>query len=203
MPLGNYETETATWLQNTIEHGSTFVDIGANAGYFVLLGSKLVGRDGEVWAFEPSPEFNEMIHENVTANDLSNVRIQRVALSNEVGTAEFVIETTGANSHFASTKIGHAESRPTDVIEVETETLDNLVQRGELIPDVVKIDVEGAEVQVLEGMVKTMRGCGPSVIVSCHSDVLEHQCRAVFERCDYRVNNLSGFEHELIGHPSS
>ena len=76
MPLGLYEQETATWIIESLKRGGTFIDIGANAGYFTLIGSKSVGRDGRVFLFEPIPKNINMIKKHLQLNKIENVTVK-------------------------------------------------------------------------------------------------------------------------------
>lgn len=201
MPLGTYETETTRWLQQKLASGMTFFDIGANAGYFALVGSTRVGATGQVVAFEPSPLFAAMVQRNVELNHLRNVCLSRSAVSNSNGTTRFVLESVGANSHLADTPLQHAKSAPEEEIEVNVTTLDSYVSENGVSPDVIKIDVEGAELMVLEGARDTLSKHRPHVIVACHSGDLYADCAECLEELNYRISSLEGFEHELIGAP--
>lgn len=122
MPLGLYEKQTAAWLVNQLKDCMTFLDIGANAGYFTLLGSKCVGK-GSVIAFEPVPLNVETINKHIAANNISNTAVENIALSDRSGTCDFIIEKNNANSHLSDIDISHAISSAHTRIKVPLMTL--------------------------------------------------------------------------------
>lgn len=196
-----YEAETAGWLASTIRAGTVFFDVGAHAGYFTLLGSRFAGDEGCVVAFEPNPENARGVGRQAAVNSVTNVTVERLALSDRTGQAEFTVESETANSHLEVIPLEHATTDPVEVLRVQTSTLDDFVSRSGLRPSVVKIDVEGAEMLVLEGSAKTMAEIRPVCLVSTHTPELKARCRGVLEASGYLVTELPGFVHELIGTP--
>lgn len=201
MPLGAYEQETCRWLESNLASGSVFFDIGGNAGYFTLLGSKLVGPAGRVIAFEPIPLNIDVIGRQVAINECRNVAIEPLAISDRVGRVGFDIEWRNANSHLADIAITHAASAPRTTLEVASTTLDAWTREQECVPDVVKIDVEGAEVKVLQGAQETLRSARPRIILSTHSAGLHEECSSILRSANYQLVSLPGFEHELLAYP--
>jgi FkbM family methyltransferase len=202
MPLGMYEPATAAWLGREIAPGAVFFDIGANAGYFTLLGAKLAGASGTVVAFEPTPHQAHSVRAQAAINQLDCVRVEQAALSNQAGEAEFTVEKNGANSHFQATPLQHASHDPAQTIRVKTRTLDDFVAASGLTPNVLKIDVEGAEMLVLDGASHVLTTHRPRAIVSTHSDALKASVAARFRELGYEVQPLAGFTHELCCYPS-
>ena len=198
MPLGLYEQETATWIIESLKRGGTFIDIGANAGYFTLIGSKCVGRDGQVFLFEPIPKNINVIKKHLQLNKIENVAVKEMAVSSKCGKAKFSIELVDANSHLEDVDITHADSKPINSIIVETTTLDNFINKCEVRPNVIKVDVEGAEKQVLLGAINTLGLVDVSWIISTHSEQLFKDCQKIMIDNGYIVESLHGFHHELI-----
>jgi FkbM family methyltransferase len=199
--LGAYESETTAWLIANLRPGDTFLDVGANFGYFSLLASKYVGPTGRVFAFEPVASFADNIVEQLHLNDVLNGTVERLALCDRCAELEFVQEQNGANSHLASLKIEHAQSSPVAKVRVQGLTLDAYIARNDVNPDVIKIDVEGAEVDVLKGANYLMETIRPRMIISTHGRQLKKKCRELLEDRNYRVEPLEGFTHELIASP--
>ena len=204
MPLGLYEQETSRWISSVLRGGATFFDVGANAGYFTLLGARRVGTGGTVVAFEPVPELREYIEDLLRLNGLpARVEVRGEALGDRSGTTQFVVEAQGANSHLGDVVIEHASSRPVRRIEVAVRTLDELLAEGRLPPpDVMKVDVEGGEVLLLQGARRLLREVRPQLLVSTHGEGLREQCTALLREAGYRVDPLPGYEHELVGTPA-
>lgn len=201
MPLGLYEMETCQWLEANLEAGDCFYDVGANVGYFSLLGSSLVGAEGTVVAVEPVASSALAVKKQILVNNLPNVQVIRCALLDESGTGSIVVERNVANSHLSSQPLAHAPSRPERSEEVELVTLDELRQRVGREPNLIKIDVEGAEARVLQGARETLTTHSVALLISTHSAKLRQSCTGILEECGYRVSRLRGFEHELVASP--
>lgn len=157
--LRMYEPEKLKALEALIRPGMTFIDIGACKGDFAVLAARLVGPAGTVVAVEPEPANAEWLHRSVVRNGLANVRVHRLALSSESGTAILhqadPAAATEVSTGWNSLTSGHIAER--GQLEVETQTLDKLAEHERLDRvDVVKIDVEGWELPVLQGATKTL-----------------------------------------------
>jgi FkbM family methyltransferase len=144
---GSYEPEVTRFFLTAIGEGQVVVDIGANIGYYTLIASKLVGPSGKAYAFEPDPVHYGYLRENIRANRCSNVEAMQKAVTSGVeGEAPFWPEPNGS--------AGSLHSRPrTPPVVVRTISLDEFFARlGWPRVDFVKIDVEGAETEAIEGM---------------------------------------------------
>lgn len=201
LPLGLYEQETAFWLADNINDGDVFFDIGANWGYFSLAGSRMVGSNGLVISIEPIPNNQDYISRQILTNGLSNIKLQKVALSDTDGSAKFAIEAQNANSHLSSIDIEHAGSRMIEEVKVQTMTLDTLIQQIGSHPDLIKCDVEGAEKLVLDGAKGLIKAASAKWIISTHSDELKTEITQIFLSNGYDVTELGGFEHEILCYP--
>ena len=126
-----------------------FIDIGAHVGYYTLLAAKLVGPTGKVYAFEPAPGDHDTLLKNIELNDYMNITATNMALSDQNSTATIYFSglDTGRHSLYQ-----HGLPEQGSAV-VETTTLDNYLEsQGQPNIDLIKIDVEGAEVSVLDGM---------------------------------------------------
>ena len=138
--LIGHEPHVTNIFCSLIREGMTVVDAGAAFGYYTLLAAKRVGQDGKVYAFEPIPTvFNDLV-ENVKINGWKNVYLYNMALSDSIG--ERIIATDGS-SYF-----GLRPVRGVNKVCIKTTRLDYIVDDA----DLVKIDVEGHEIEVLRGM---------------------------------------------------
>jgi FkbM family methyltransferase len=156
---GTYEPGITRLLRGCLRSGDTFVDVGANIGYFSLLASRTVGPDGQVIAFEPSTVVRRALAENLRLNDTANVHIREEALAASEGLTRFFVGP--------STNTGLASLRPLEQgrsIEVRQRRFDDLHEAKSRLA-LVKIDVEGGELGVLEGMTRTIRRDQPALIV--------------------------------------
>lgn len=188
--VGGVEPEQTSAFVEAIRPGSAFFDIGANVGYYTVLASRLVGGDGRVIAFEPVPRNLEFLRRHLELNCLANVTVVPMAVSDNCGTAGFSLGLDTAMGH-----IGEDGE-----ITVETTTLDHMVDQLGCGPDVVKIDVEGSEIEVLTGAAETLRTHKPMIFLSTHSNKLREDCLAHLRGLGYSVEPLIAGDdpHEFI-----
>jgi len=149
--MGNLREKRYTLIKKKIDRGMVVVDVGANVGYYSLLASRLVGEDGKVFAFEPDPYNYALLIKNLRANVCKNVFPTRMAVLNRSGTMELFRDKQnyGAHSLFkAAVRNLHNSTL------VKTVSLDEFFRGKERPIDIVKIDVQGSEVGVFEGMHK-------------------------------------------------
>jgi len=132
--------------------GGTFVDVGANFGLYTVLASRQVGIQGQVMAFEPDPDNAMLLRRNIGENACGNVRVVQGALSSGRGVARLYEDPVHRGMLSLANVRGNHEW-----IDVTTMTLDeSLEESGVRSIDVIKIDVEGAELPVLEGAKRTL-----------------------------------------------
>ena len=110
MPLGIYEKETTDWIVSSLREGDTFLDVGANAGYFTLIGYSSVGPTGKVIAFDPVPLNCNTVRGHLDQNNITNVVVEDLAVSNTSGKTRFSVQHNNANSHMSDISISHATS---------------------------------------------------------------------------------------------
>jgi FkbM family methyltransferase len=126
-----------------IDPGTVVFDVGANKGQLTLHFAHIVGKSGKVIAIEPVEELTELIRQNARLNDLSNVEVVGAAASSKAGEAEF--EYPGDQSTQGMLKHTEPEYvlQEADTISVRTIPLDNVAQKRDIWPDMIKADVEG------------------------------------------------------------
>jgi len=162
---GNNELPVQQALVDHLRAGSVFYDIGANVGFLTVLAARLVGQQGKVYAFEPVPSNAAYVRRNAEANHFEQVHVIEKAASNASGTG---VLNLAKYSGGAALALANVEAPPDadGTLQVEIVTIDGLIDQGVLRPpDVVKIDVEGAELEVLMGMEATLKQYRPVVIV--------------------------------------
>ena len=143
---GVYEQKVTSLVSNRLAAGMTFVDIGAFCGYYTLLGSRLIGDSGCVYAFEPHPDTFGYLTRNVSANGCTNVEAVNAAAGDESGFATLSLHEE-ADHHWLSS------ASEESAVRVSIVTLDEFFrERGWPTVNLMKIDVEGAEGSVLAGM---------------------------------------------------
>jgi FkbM family methyltransferase len=158
---GTNELPVQVALFDLLGPGDAFLDIGANVGFFSLLAARTVGPAGRVYAVEPVPANAEQIRRGARRNRLA-VDVLELAVTDRTGTTTLVLATHPGGAAIASAT---APPDPAGTIEVETDTVDRLVASGRIrVPSVVKVDVEGAEAEVLAGMAETLATHRPFVV---------------------------------------
>jgi FkbM family methyltransferase len=143
-----------------VKPGATVIDVGANIGYNAIHAARLAGRQGRVIALEPTPDTLSVLRRNIAASGLANIAIEPIAAGASAGVRDFFIrgEISAVNSLYPDSRYATV----TSVLRVPVAPLDDLVE-GTV--DVVKIDVEGAELDVLQGMSRLLRAPGITLVV--------------------------------------
>lgn len=186
------EREQTASLVATLRPGQVFFDVGANVGYYTLLASRIVGPHGRVVALEPVVRNVAFLHRHVTLNGVQNVTIVPAACSDRSSLVPFAAGENFATGHIvAGTGEGSAPSSL-----VPTVTLDALSEAFGTAPDVVKIDVEGAELDVLRGGQETLSRARPVLYLSVHSPALRTSCLDHLGGLGYTVERLRPDEAE-------
>jgi FkbM family methyltransferase len=151
--LGLYEIEKNEALRAFLRPGSVFVDIGGNKGDFALLAGKLVGPSGRVFVFEPAPSNCEWIERSIALNGYRSIELLPIALGDREG--EITLHLSRVSGHHSV--IGPRSDGTGAAVRVPVRTLDSvLAERGAPRVDVLKIDVEGADMAVLQGATRTL-----------------------------------------------
>ena len=141
-----YEPEVAGRIGEILRPGMTFCDVGANIGVFTLLGARAVGPSGRVVAFEPVPANSEVLKRNIRLNGYENVLVIEKAVSDRAGTAQLHLsEFCGCHSLVPNPARALGKT-----VTVETVRLDEIDSLKSI--DLLKIDAEGAEMAVLQGL---------------------------------------------------
>lgn len=181
---GALEPAVQEALRRHVRPGDTVYDVGANLGFFSLVAARLGAR---VEAFEPLPETAAAARRSAELNGVP-VRVHELAVGAAAGEAAFLRVDEGSWSHLAD-RGRHA--RTSGELRVRVASLDEL--RGELpSPAVIKVDVEGSEVAVLDGAAGLLREARPVIVVETHETNAEVADR--LEATGYAVSNLDGPE---------
>jgi FkbM family methyltransferase len=147
--LGTFENINIPLVRQCLKPGGTFVDAGANIGFFTLLAASIVGPSGKVIAFEPNPSACAALAETIEANKLAQVAIHQIGLSDTDGWAELHVPPSDKRNDNA-TMVGGAPGWTATRVRVGQLDL-WLDQAGVSAVDLLKIDVEGHEPSVLRG----------------------------------------------------
>lgn len=172
---GTYESEGVELLRTLIHRDSIVYDLGANIGYFTLLFNKYSNK---VYSFEPIPANLDLIKLHISANAIDNVEVFPYAITAKDNVLEFpLIENHSAFTYKRESKNFSLDRR---MLKVEGRSLDSLIhERNLLPPTLIKIDVEGAEFDVLQGAKETIMKHHPTLLLATH----ESQIKGIRSKC--------------------
>ena len=185
---GGCEPETVNVFSQLAKRSRLFVDVGANTGHYSLCACA-INPDIRVIAFEPVPRVYERLQANIELNCWQNRCVcKNVAVSNDSGATKFHVPYSDLPTSGSLSLRGHHDI-PGEIVEVPVTTIDSVLAEGER-PDLVKIDVEGFEDKVLEGMVNTLRSSKPALIVECNPDGPYRSVETILTDFGYRFFHL-------------
>jgi len=165
---GQHEAGTEKFILEHLRPASTFLDIGANIGYFSLLAA--VTGAAKVVSFEPQRPIADLLQQSVAHNRIeASARVERLALSNAPGTARMT-SCPGNTGHSRLAGIDEQGAQP---YPVAVAVLDEWLKVNPVGPvSVCKIDTEGAELQILQGMAQLLEREGPAIVIEIIDDFL-------------------------------
>lgn len=151
-----FELEEMTLLRRVLRPGDGFIDGGANIGVYSMLAASLVGPSGRVIAFEPFPTNADRLAASAALNGFDQIETRKAALAEKSGTVSFVV------SRDVSNRIQTRTDADADTVTVEATTLDDAIT--DLPPfTVVKLDLEGSEIDALKGATRLLGEGGPAI----------------------------------------
>jgi FkbM family methyltransferase len=179
--LGSYEHEKQRRFAGMIVPGSTVFDVGAHVGYYTLIAAERAGPSGRVVAFEPLPRNLRYLHQHVRMNAYRNISIVDAAVAECSGQAMFAEALSPSMGHLA----------PSGSVPVRQVSLDHEIAAGALpAPDVVKIDIEGAEALALRGARHTLASRHPTIFLATHGADVHHECLTFLRSLGYSLSSL-------------
>lgn len=160
--LGIYEYKKMKLFKKLVKPNMTILDIGVNKGYFSLLSAKLMKDKGNILSFEPDPDNCKWIKKSIAANNYKSIRLFQIALFNKNGKKTF----------FKGAKSGHhslIKNSGLGSTTIQTQKLDDFIDEENITKiNLIKIDVEGADIEVLEGAQKLLKNQSPKLIIDIH-----------------------------------
>ena len=161
------KTEIA-YIVNSLGKGKTAIDIGAHKGGYLYNILKQIGPKGHIYAFEPQTILFNYLTELKRIFGWPNVVIEHIALSDRMGTVSlFIPANNGKPTSPGASIVGSENFREFKTEEVQTETLDSYCSRKNIKPDLLKIDVEGNELNVFKGGAETLKKYRPKILFEC------------------------------------
>jgi FkbM family methyltransferase len=164
-------------MLDLLKPGMNTVDIGGNIGYYAMLEARMVGPTGKVVAIEPMPDNSEQLCNNVENNGYKNIDIHKMAIGDRDGTALMYISPR-SNWHSL-----HPPLEAKGEMKVPVSTLDTLLSTYDLpTVDLVRMDLEGYEIVVIEGMKGTLEKYGPRLLIELHPLLVGTQAMETYLR---------------------
>ena len=199
---GVFEPYTTEVIKQNISNGDLVMDIGANIGYFTLIMAKGIKENGKVFSFEPEPKNFELLKKNVEINNYSNVILEKKAIGNKTGIAKLYLADRKNNIfHSGMHRIFRSDlvSQISNPVSINIIKLDDYLQDLKFIKKIrlIKIDVEGAEFDVLKGMSKILdENKGIKIVMEFSSENLEDYGSNPSDVMDFLINK--GFKLSII-----
>ena len=200
---GDYEAEdTLRQFYSWLKPGTVFYDLGGNVGFFSVLAAKYINY-GTIYSFEPIPYnivvFKKHLELNRKKINCRDIQILPYAISNKEG------EVAISHDPFAiegNTYIKSVYLTTTEKIQVQCRSIDGLLNEGYQKPDVIKIDVEGAEYDVLLGAAKTLAAYKPNILLAthdCHLPGVQQKCIEFLTGLGYQVQHTGKYKKYMSG----
>ena len=185
--LGFYESDKQQVIKNIVKRDMIIYDIGANAGFYTLAFSRLVGKEGKVYSFEPLAENANNILRHININKCNNTFLYQIAISDVDGMSTFnVNETSNSMGSLSQTGGGYL---------IPIFTIDTLIKEHNVpVPNIIKMDVEGAESSVLMGSKKLLEMKMTTWLIALHGEVQKKECYSILTQYGYKIYHLDGYE---------
>jgi len=193
-----YEINVEYWLNKILKEikDPILYDIGSNYGYYSVIFSSITKR---IYSFEPVGDTYKILRRNIKCNKLPNVQLFNIALSDKKETTFInVYSSSGNNSMFKREIPVDHPTKYLKKIKIKTDTIDSLIKEGIIsVPNIIKIDVEGAELNVLNGAMNTIKEFHPILLVEYSETTSKdagYSCRDIYDfinSCDYTIYGLS------------
>jgi FkbM family methyltransferase len=180
--LGSYEFETQRAFAGLVRSGDVVYDLGANVGFYSLLGARLAGDAGVVYSFEPLARNLDYLRKHVALNGVRNCVVIEAAVADFDGEMRFASSGEPTTAHLSDG----------GDVAVRVIRLDSMVESGAIRPpNVMKVDVECSEVKALEGAAGTIDKFRPRILLATHNRELHAECVEFLEQREYRVEMLT------------
>lgn len=161
-----HEENVVSLLIKNLKYSKCFVDIGANLGYYTILASNLL-TDGIIYAFEMDETNCSLLEKNIKLNGCKNVHIHHAAVTDFSGFLKYIGNSKHPSPMY-SLSASDSKIRSDQVISVQTFAMDDFFKDKKSLPDVIKIDVEGAEMKVLNGMQNILQSSNVKLFLEVH-----------------------------------
>ncbi len=195
---GNYDEEIFSALEKNCPEGKTIYDVGGFMGINSIAFSRLVGENGKVIVFEPNPWNIERIQKNLSCNETEakNISIEPLAFSNEITKQKMLVSEQIDTGYSSTSQLlsAHGADPQENIrqlgfkeVDVDVTTLDAFVEKTQIVPDFLKVDIEGVEHLFLEGGIKTLQEHSPVLFIEIHSNYCAIKCSSILLKLNYEM----------------
>jgi len=185
---GDAEPKVQAFILDQLKPGMVFYDLGANCGFFSLIAARCVGSAGHVYSFEPESELVERIRRNMRRNQFEAFTIVPSAVWRETGRVSFAPSDRSISPDQGTGQVTRA-GNDVQTVQVPTVALDDFARHARL-PDFIKCDVEGAEVEVFRGAAHVLASRRPKIVCEIHSTENGQALRRDLQALGYVVQDL-------------
>ncbi len=171
--FGVYDVPGINYIKRTLKPGDVFIDIGANIGTYSISASGCLDKEmgGTIYAFEPVSSIYKRLIDNIELNQVDNILPNKLGIIDDNKTINLYLSS---NENLGMSSIFHHDTESGEVEKVEAIRLDDFISENNIKKvDLVKIDIEGAEIFALKGMVETLKKFTPILLVEISQNVLE------------------------------
>jgi FkbM family methyltransferase len=203
--LGEYEDPaTLKLFLSWLKPGSVFYDVGANVGFHALTANKLINT-GKVYAFEPMPLVRQVFEKHISLNQKliinNNITLLPIAISDSEKEVEFSndVKYRDGNTYIRES---YVFSGTGNKITIQCQSIDGLINQGYQKPDIIKIDVEGAEYDVLVGAKDTLQQYQPNILLAthdCHLPGVQDKCVHFLQELGYHLQHTGKHNKHMDG----
>ena len=213
---GDYEADNYSFLEQQVKPGMDIIDIGAHIGLFSVCTAQLTGPKGNIICFEPTPGTFSILKETLRLNHCDNVTPVQAAVGATQGKTTFYISNAMAGCNSNSLVLNKDKAKA-EAYDVAITTIDAVCADYNLNPGLIKVDVEGAELDTLKGGVGTMKTARPMFIVGLHPAFIkikgdnlkqiwdlikEHRYKVICDKTEMKeadfINQTNLFDVQLI-----
>ena len=188
---GGYDEELLTRLGTIVRPGWTVWECGAFVGYYTCLFARWVGPTGKVFSFELNPHFKRRTEINLALNGLTNTQVHAMGIGNATGKIPVVLQAN-TNSHLMGTFVGLSTNKQeSSNAMANVSTLDDLSERTDLPrPDLLKMDIDGAELMALPHMTKFAAKYRPLILLELHNPECDRAAWAFAQKTGYTIADI-------------
>ena len=183
---GDHEPWVQNLLKSELRPNDCFYDVGAHSGFFCLIAARSMGPSGAIVALEPDPQNASILKANIARNNLAQITVLEAAVWSSTGHVEFQQDSEASNrTQGRVSNIGDSASHR---IAVPAIRLDDLVfGEGRRAPDLIKMDIEGAEWEALQGARRLLSEVKPKLLCEIHNPAQMAQIRAYLQQFRYNA----------------